>query len=74
MATDSKRVYQLIEYTMDGIEIYLETTDKEYALEQLEDYEGGGEVNLVEVLRTNQREGYYYKNGKNGPEYIHLNG
>ena len=73
MAVENNKIYQIIAYTVDGIEIYLETTDKEHALEKLEDCDGV-EAHLVEVLRTNQREGFYYKNGKRGPEYIHLNG
>lgn len=65
-------VYQILEYTVDGIEIYLETTDKEVAIEEFENFEGTGEAHLVQVLRTNQSEGYYLKDNRKGDKYVQL--
>lgn len=65
-------VYQILEYTLDGIEIYFETTDKEIANEEFEDYEGNCEIHLVQVLRTNQSEGYYVKGNRKNNKYVQL--
>ena len=65
------KVYQIIQYTPDGIELQFETTDKEKAYDEFDSFEGEDETHLVQVLKTNQ-DTYYLKDSVKGDKHLKI--